>query len=192
MNDNSQNIEQLDTNNNKNNKIKSELIGIIKTVVVAIVIAFIINNFILVNAVVPTGSMKNTIMPNDRIVAFRLSYLFSEPKRGDIIVFKAPDERDILYVKRIIGLPGETVNIIDGKVYINDSQTPLEDSYILEDMIGSFGPYVVPEDSYFMMGDNRNDSQDSRYWEHTFLPKDDILGKVIFKYYPKIENLIKK
>ena len=179
-------------NKSKVQKIKTEIIDIIKTIVIAIVVAFIITNFIIVNAIVPTGSMKNTIMPNDRLIAFRLSYLFSEPKRNDIVVFKAPDDESTLYVKRIIGLPGETVNIIDGKVYINDSKEPLNDSYIMEDMLGSFGPYTVPEDSYFMLGDNRNDSQDSRYWEHTFLPDENILGKVLFKYYPKIEPLWNK
>ncbi|WP_250278199.1 signal peptidase I [[Clostridium] colinum] len=183
--------DNLDENivTTKSQKIKRDLIEIAKTILIAVVTAFIITHFIIVNAVVPTGSMKNTIMPNDRLIAFRLSYLFSEPQRGDIIVFKAPDHEKTLYVKRIIGLPGETVNIIDGKVFINDSTTPLPDDYIMEDMLGSFGPYTVPENSYFMMGDNRNDSQDSRYWENTFLPEDNILGKVLFKYYPKIEAL---
>ncbi len=176
----------------KTQKIKKELFDIIKTILIAIIVAFIITKFIIVNAVVPTGSMKTTIMPNDRLIAFRLSYIFSEPKRGDIIVFKAPDDENMLYVKRIIGLPGETLNIIDGKVYINDNNEPLPDEYIMEEMLGSFGPYTIPEDSYFMMGDNRNDSQDSRYWENTFLSKDNILGKVIFKYYPKIESLWNK
>ena len=176
----------------KSQKIKKELIDIIKTIIIAIIVAFVITHFIIVNAVVPTGSMRNTIMPNDRLVAFRLSYLFSDPERYDIIVFKAPDDESTLYVKRIIGLPGEKVNIIDGKVFINDQEVPLSDDYIMEDMLGSFGPYTVPENSYFMLGDNRNDSQDSRYWENTFLPKENILGKVLFKYYPKIESLWNK
>lgn len=176
----------------KSQRIKKELIDIIKTIIIAIIVAFVITHFIIVNAVVPTGSMKNTIMPNDRLVAFRLSYLFSDPERYDIVVFKAPDDESTLYVKRIIGLPGEKVNIIDGKVFIDDQEVPLSDDYIMEDMLGSFGPYTVPENSYFMLGDNRNDSQDSRYWENTFLPKENILGKVLFKYYPKIESLWNK
>lgn len=176
----------------KSQRIKKELIDIIKTIIIAIIVAFVITHFIIVNAVVPTGSMKNTIMPNDRLIAFRLSYLFSDPERYDIVVFKAPDDESTLYVKRIIGLPGEKVNIIDGKVFIDDQEVPLSDDYIMEDMLGSFGPYTVPENSYFMLGDNRNDSQDSRYWENTFLPKENILGKVLFKYYPKIESLWNK
>lgn len=192
MMDKSQEDKINSQNVTKSQKIKKELIDIIKTIIIAIIVAFVITHFIIVNAVVPTGSMKNTIIPNDRLVAFRLSYLFSDPERYDIIVFKAPDDESTLYVKRIIGLPGEKVNIIDGKVFINDQEVPLEDDYIMEDMLGSFGPYTVPQGSYFMLGDNRNDSQDSRYWENTFLPKENILGKVLFKYYPKIESLWNK
>ena len=192
MMDKSQEDKINSQNVTKSQKIKKELIDIIKTIIIAIIVAFVITHFIIVNAVVPTGSMKNTIMPNDRLVAFRLLYLFSDPERYDIIVFKAPDDESTLYVKRIIGLPGEKVNIIDGKVFINDQEVPLEDDYIMEDMLGSFGPYTVPQGSYFMLGDNRNDSQDSRYWENTFLPKENILGKVLFKYYPKIESLWNK
>lgn len=176
----------------KSQKIKTELIDILKTVVLSVIVAFIITNFIVVNAFIPTGSMQDTIMPKDRLIAFRLSYLFSQPERGDIIVFRPPDDEKSLYVKRVIGLPGETINIIDGKVYINDSDKPLDEEYIMEEMLGSFGPYEVPEDSYFVLGDNRNNSKDSRYWEHTFLPKENILGKAILKYYPKIETLWNK
>ena len=170
------------------NKIKKDILELIKVVSIAVICAFIITNFIIVNAVVPTGSMKNTIMPKDRLIAFRLSYIFSEPERDDIVVFKYPDDEKVLFVKRIIGLPGDTVNIVDGKVYINDEANPLPDNYVTtEEMIGSFGPYKVPEGHYFMLGDNRNDSKDSRYWQNTFLDKDKILGKVIFKYYPRIK-----
>lgn len=158
-----------------------------KTIALALVLAFIINSFIIVNATVPTGSMENTIMPNDRIIALRLSYLFDEPQRGDIVVFKYPDDEDILYVKRVIGLPGETITIKDGRVYIDDSTEPLADEYIKETPYGDFGPYEVPEDHYFMMGDNRNESKDSRYWQNTYVEKSKILGKVYIKYYPGIK-----
>lgn len=172
--------------------IKSEIIDWIKTIVGAAVFAWFITTFIVVNATVPTGSMKNTIMPGDRIVAFRLSYIFSEPERYDICVFKYPDDESILYVKRIIGMPGDTVNIIDGKVYINDSAEPIPDEYIREPMLGTWGPYNVPEGHYFMLGDNRNESKDSRLWKNTYVEKDKILGKAIFKYYPSIESLTNK
>jgi len=169
-------------------KAKKELISWVKTIILAVAIALFIDFGVIVNATVPTGSMKNTIMEGDRVVAFRFSYLFNDPKRGDIVIFDYPDAPEgetVLYVKRVIGLPGDTVEVSGGKVYINDE--PLEEDYIREDMIGDFGPYIVPDDSYFMMGDNRNDSLDSRYWNDKYVKKDKILGKVIFKYYKKPE-----
>lgn len=175
------------------NNFKKEIISWIKTIICAVIFAYLITHYVIVNAAVPTGSMENTIMPGDRLVAFRLSYVFSEPERYDIVVFEYPDNEEELFVKRIIGLPGDTVNIVDGRVYINDSEIPIEDSYVKnEEKSGSWGPYEVPEDSYFMLGDNRNDSKDSRYWNNTFVKKEKILGKAIFKYYPKISILSNK
>ncbi|MDR1537679.1 MAG: signal peptidase I [Clostridiales bacterium] len=167
-----------------------EIISWTKTVVLAVIFAIFINNVIIVNAKVPTGSMMDNILPNDRIVAFRLSYLMSSPKRFDIVVFRYPDDRKMLYVKRIIGLPGETVTIRQGKVYIDDSEAPLDDSFIREPANpDDFGPYTVPANSYFMMGDNRNTSMDSRYWVNTYVIKSDILGKVLIKYFPGFKIL---
>lgn len=174
--------------NLKIDKIKKEVISWITTIVSAIIIVYLITTFVIVNAKVPTGSMKNTIMPNDRLIAFRMSYMFSEPEREDIVVFRYPDDEEVLYVKRIIGLPGDTVDIVDGKVYINGSDEPLIEDYVtVEEMQGSWDTFEVPEDCYFMLGDNRNDSNDSRYWTNPFVSKDKILGKVVFKYYPKIQ-----
>ncbi len=161
----------------------------VKTIALALVLAFIINSFIIVNATVPTGSMENTIMPNDRIIALRLTYYFEKPERGDIVVFKYPDDESVLYVKRVIGLPGETVDIRDGKVYIDGSETPLADEYVKETPLGDFGPYEVPEGHYFMMGDNRNESKDSRYWDNTYVAENKILGKVYLKYFPGVKFL---
>ena len=168
---------------------KSEIISWIKTIAMAVVIAVLINSFVIVNATVPTGSMENTIMPGDRIIALRLTYYVSSPERGDIVVFRYPDDESVLYVKRVIGLPGETVEVKDGEVYINNSDTPLDDSFVKEQPVGDFGPYEVPEGCYFMMGDNRNNSQDSRYWVNKYVEKDKILGKVYFKYYKGFEFL---
>ena len=81
----------------------------------------------------------------------------------------------------------ETVEIKDGKVYIDGSETPLDDSFIPETMKGSFGPYQVPEDCYFMLGDNRNNSKDSRYWKNTYVRFDQIVGKAVIRYYPSIK-----
>ena len=168
---------------------KNEIISWIKTIAMAVVIAVLINSFVIVNATVPTGSMENTIMPGDRIIALRLTYYVSSPERGDIVVFRYPDDESVLYVKRVIGLPGETVEVKDGEVYINNSDTPLDDRFVKEQPIGDFGPYEVPEGCYFMMGDNRNNSQDSRYWVNKYVEEDKILGKVYFKYYKGFEFL---
>jgi len=174
---------------NKKARIKEEIKGWIETIIVALILAFCINNFIIVNATVPTGSMESIIMPNDKIVALRLSYYLASPERGDIAVFKFPDDEDVLYVKRVIGLPGDTVEIVDGLVYINDSQVPLEEDYLKDEPIGNYGPYMVPEGHYFMLGDNRWFSKDSRDWNNKFVEEDKILGKVYFRYWPSVEML---
>jgi len=176
-------------NANKDDIIK-EVISWIKTIVFAVIFALLITQFVIVNAKVPTGSMMDNIMPDDRLVALRLAYINSGPKRFDIVVFRFPDDRTQLYVKRVIGLPGETVTIKAGKVYINDSDVPLDDSFVRETPLpDNFGPVTVPANSYFMMGDNRNNSADSRVWNNKFVIKSDILGKVLFRYWPNFKIL---
>ena len=161
-----------------------EMFSYIKIFSAAILIAFVLTRCVIVNAETPTSSMENTIMTGDRVIGNRFAYSFSDPQRFDIIIFRYPDDESQLFIKRIIGLPGETVEIRDGKIYLNGSDEPLEDVQTKETMVGSFGPYTVPENSYFVMGDNRNDSKDSRYWTNTFVTKDEILGKAIFRYWP--------
>lgn len=168
---------------------REELKDYLKIFVIGIVAAFMINTTIIVNATVPSGSMKDTIKPGDRIIGFRPAYLFAKPERGDIIIFKFPDDERQLFIKRVIGLPGEKIEIIGGKVYIDGAAEPLEENYVRGTPKGDFGPYEVPEGSYFVMGDNRNDSMDSRAWVHTFVKKEKILGKTMFRYYPKIKRV---
>lgn len=86
-------------------------------------------------------------------------------------------------------MPGEKVQITDGKVYINDSEVPLDDSFVAETPLGDFGPYEVPENCYFMLGDNRNHSKDSRYWKNSFVTFDEIVGKAVIRYYPSVKLL---
>ena len=158
----------------------------LKVIAFAVALAWIVNNFIIINAYVPTGSMENAIMTNDRVVAYRLAYLNSEPRRFDIVVFPAPDAPDTLYVKRIIGMPGETVNIINGAVFIDYYNEPLDDLAFVRASslcLQSSGPFVVPEGAYFVMGDNRNNSRDSRDWQEPFVRGEDILGRVVFRYF---------
>ncbi|HJB28463.1 MAG TPA: signal peptidase I [Candidatus Blautia faecavium] len=183
-------------------KIWKEIWDCVKMVIIVIVIVLIVNNVVLINAKIPSESMENTIMTGDRIFGFRLAYglninLFGneishkwkDPERFDIIIFKYPDDESQLFIKRLIGLPGETVEIRDGKVYIDGSETPLDDSFVPETPTGDYGPYVVPEDCYFMLGDNREHSRDSRFWDNTFVQFDQIVGKAVIRYFPSIKLL---
>jgi signal peptidase I len=165
---------------------KDEVFSWLLTFVVAIAVALLIKNYVIINANVPTGSMENTIMPGDDLFGFRLSYLLGKPERGDIVIFKFPDDESQKFIKRIIGLPGEKVVIEDGKIYINDSEVPLEETYLKEEWVVATGPYEfnVPEDCYFVMGDNRNDSNDARFWDNTYVTSKEIIGKAEFVYYP--------
>jgi signal peptidase I len=164
--------------------VTKEIVSWIQTFVVAILIAIFITKVLIVNAKVPSASMETTIMTNDRLIANRLAYITSDPERFDIVVFKFPDDESKLYIKRIIGLPGDKVEIRDGEVYINDSTEPLDDSFLHEPMYSQNAVYNVPEGCYFMLGDNRNNSADSRMWNNKFVAKDKILGKAVFRYWP--------
>ena len=164
--------------------IMEELWEYIKMIIFVVVVVFIVNNVLLINAKIPSESMEDTIMTGDRIFGNRLAYINKDPQRFDIVIFKYPDDETQLFIKRVIGLPGETVEIRDGKVYIDGAETPLDDSFTPEPPQGNWGPEVVPEGSYFMLGDNRNRSKDSRFWTNTFVKKEKILGKVVLRYFP--------
>ena len=172
---------------------KRELIEWVKIFVAAAAIAFFLNSCIIANSEVPSGSMEQTIMTGDRIVGSRLAYRFgSEPERGDIVIFKhksEPGKDKTRLVKRIIGLPGETVDIRDNHVYINGSETPLEEPYLPEPMESDYYHFEIPEGCYLMLGDNRNHSADARRWSDPYVPKEEILAKVLIKYFPGIKKI---
>lgn len=183
-------------------KIWSTVWDYVKMIIIVVVVVLIVNNVVLINAKIPSESMENTIMTGDRIFGFRMAYginfdffgkhiskKMKDPERYDIIIFKYPDDESQLFIKRLIGLPGETVEIRDGKVYIDGSEEPLDDSFVRETPTGNFGPYTVPEDCYFMLGDNRENSRDSRYWNNTFVTFDEIVGKAVIRYFPSIKLL---
>lgn len=174
----------------------------VKLIIIVLVVVLVVNNVVLINAKIPSESMERTIMTGDRIFGFRMSYGINfdffgkhisyktkDPERFDIIIFKYPDDESQLFIKRLIGLPGETVEIRDGKVYIDGAEEPLDDSFVAEIPTGNYGPYTVPEDSYFMLGDNRQNSRDSRFWKNTFVSFDEIVGKAIIRYFPSIKVL---
>ena len=164
--------------------VKREILEWVILIAGTILLVIFLDTKVVVNSEVPSASMENTIMTGDHIFGNRMAYRDSDPERFDIVIFRMPDDKSQLYIKRIIGLPGETVTITDGKVYIDGSQEPLDDSFIPEPMEGSFGSFQVPEDCYFMLGDNRNNSNDSRYWLNPYVERADILGKAFFRYLP--------
>ncbi len=200
-----ENTQNKNSKEEKETSIKAEILSWVEVIVVAVVLALFIDNFIIINATVPSGSMEKTIMTGDRVLGLRFSYWFSDPKRGDIVVFKYPIDdamgENTKFIKRIIGLPGETVEIKDGYVYIDGEK--LEESYINGTWtVENDGfTFEVPEDEYLMLGDNRNNSSDSRYWADiafssglasneeeaiafSFVPRKKILGKAYLCYWP--------
>lgn len=157
----------------------------LSVLLLACIIAFAIKMFVIDTRMIPSESMLPTIEIGDRVIVCRFSYWFdASPERGDIIVFRAPvelNEKDDL-IKRVIGLPGETVEATGGKVYVDG--VALDEPYILEAPDYEFGPVEVPENSYLVLGDNRNESYDSHLWMQTFIVDDDIKGKAIWRYWP--------
>ncbi len=146
----------------------------------AVLIAWVVRTFIFHPFYIPSGSMEPTLMPQDRIIVNKFIYRFKEPARGDIVVFLPPnDSRD--YIKRVIGLPGETVEIKNGRVFINSR--PISEPYKNKSAdFSNFGPFKLPKNSYFVMGDNRPNSSDSRVFGP--LEKSRIIGKAVFIYWP--------
>ncbi|NJM89101.1 MAG: signal peptidase I [Hydrococcus sp. RU_2_2] len=134
---------------------------------------------------ISSSAMEPTLQINDRILANQFAYQSQQPKRGDIILFlptetlKQQNFHDA-FTKRVIGLPGEQIAIAQGKVYINDR--PLEENYIVEPPQYDYGPVAIPTNSYFVLGDNRNNSYDSHYWG--FVPQENLIGRVSRIYWP--------
>jgi len=178
----------------KKSPVLREIFLWLKALTLGFVFVFFMRNVVIVQATVPTASMNPTIPTEARIIGSRLSYIFSEPERFDVVAFESPDGTKTSYVKRIIGLPGEIVEIIDGQVFINESDMPLDEWYLLEPPAWiSLTPqrFYVPEGHFFVMGDHRNNSRDSRGlggdpWENLFIPLENILGRIIIVYFPNI------
>ena len=149
-------------------------------------VVFLLFRVIFQLAWVPSGSMETAIPTKSLLLSLRLPYLVSDPvlERGDVVTFQS-DELGKLLVKRVIGLPGEEVSFSNGYVYVNGQK--LEEPYLnLRGITNTAENEVfrVPEGCYFMMGDNRNPSADSRKWKNTFLKREDIIAKVLFRYSP--------
>lgn len=181
----------------------------IRILAIAITLALLLRAFVLEPRFIPSASMEPTMQINDRIIVEKVSYRFTQPQRGEIIVFYPPkspavDDNSKAYIKRVIGLPGDRISIHDGQVFVNGQ--PLDEAYIAEPIeytlptpaqiseslpnpeksrsqaaSGNFA-IVVPPDSYWVMGDNRNYSNDSHVWG--FLPRQNIIGRAYLRFWP--------
>lgn len=186
---------------------KSTLREYFESIVIAVILALFIRTFVVQAFKIPTGSMENNLLIGDHLLVNKFVFGPSASglerallplgtiRRGDVVVFKYPEEPERDFIKRIIGLPGDTIQLRNKKVFIND--TPLDEPYVhfLEpprsasglsevtslDVRENFGPVTVPADRYFAMGDNRDNSADSRYWG--FLPRDYVKGKALVIYW---------
>lgn len=161
-------------------KIIKEIIEWTLTIVIPVVAALLIHQYLFTFARVDGDSMLDTLHENNIMGVSRLHYRLNEPQRGEIITCNYPGEGNKLFVKRIIGLPGETVELRAGTVYINGE--PIDEPYLTRVSGDDFGPYLVGEDEVFVMGDNRPVSRDSRSVGAISL--DDLYGRVLFVAYP--------
>jgi signal peptidase I len=173
---------------NLSEKAKRNIREWVESIVIALILALIIRTFVVQAFKIPSGSMRETLIERDRILVNKFIYRFTDPQRGDIIVFRYPLEPKKDFVKRLIGLPGETVSIKDGDIYINGelAREPLK---VREIYYYNKGVYAedakaveIPADSYYVLGDNSASSRDSRYWG--FVPKENLLGKAFLIYWP--------
>lgn len=182
-------------------KRKSVVWEWVESLIVALILALFIRQFIIQAFKIPTGSMRATLMEGDRILVNKFIYgakipftglrlpALREPKRGDVIVFIYPQDPKKDFIKRLIALPGETLEIKSGSIYINEvfNKEPLLSNHYYynrpESAYGKEGQAIkVPEDAYYVLGDNSSSSQDSRYWG--FVPKKNLLGKAVLIYWP--------
>ncbi|ABA20555.1 signal peptidase I, Serine peptidase, MEROPS family S26A [Trichormus variabilis ATCC 29413] len=156
-------------------------------IAIALCLALLIRTFIAEPRYIPSESMVPTLYEGDRLVVEKVSYNFQQPTTGDIVVFQPPAElqrrgypKDQAFIKRVIATPGEIISVNNGKVYLNGKALP--EDYIAEPPNQPFPPVKVPDNQFFVMGDNRNNSNDSRYWG--FLPKENIIGRAVFRFWP--------
>lgn len=161
--------------------VKTQLLELFKSLVLAGTLAFLVITFILQGFFIPSGSMLPTLEVGDRIFVNKFIYRFREPARGDLVVFRYPMDVTKKYIKRLIGLEGEVLEILGGQVFIDGA--PLKEDYLVKEKYGgSYGPVRIPEGQYFVLGDNRNNSEDSRFWG--FVPKGEIVGQAFFIFWP--------
>lgn len=172
-----------------NNESKKFIKEAAITIAIAIILSKLITTFIFVMAVIPSESMVNTLNVGDKVFVDKICIHFSNIERGDIIVFEHSENTNNskYLIKRVIGLPGETIEIKKGILYVNGNK--VEETYLGSNNELDFGPYNVPDNKYFVLGDNRTNSFDSRYWEETYVDFSSIIGKAKLKVSNGIETI---
>ncbi|MDJ0577141.1 MAG: signal peptidase I [Xenococcaceae cyanobacterium MO_234.B1] len=173
-------VEKVKTSTEEN-----PVIEIVKTLATAFILAIGIRTLVAEARYIPSSSMEPTLEINDRLIIEKVSYRFKTPQRGDVVVFSPTDKlkeqnfKDA-FIKRVIGLPGETVEVKGEKVYVNGKA--LREKYIEEAPEYTYGPVTVPQGQYLVLGDNRNNSYDSHYWG--FVPRENLIGRAIVRFWP--------
>ncbi len=185
----------------RKNKIKSEIREWTESIIIALILALVIRQFVVQAFKIPTGSMRMTLIEGDRILVNKFIYgaevpfvgirlpAFRQPQRGDVVVFRYPEDPKKDFIKRLVALPGETLEIRNGSIYINgilNKDQFIHNRYYYnrpESDFGKEGQIIkVPENSFYVLGDNSSSSRDSRYWG--FVPKKNVLGKAMVVYWP--------
>ncbi|HWQ43244.1 MAG TPA: signal peptidase I [Desulfosporosinus sp.] len=159
------------------------LLELIEIVLIAFALSWVLRTYVIEARKIPTGSMLPTIQLDDRVIVDKFFFKHVDHiSYGDIIVFHPPPSAHATedFIKRVVGLPGDTLEVRNHTTYVNGQ--PLYEPYVADKSKNDFGPVVVPTDSVFVMGDNRNNSDDSRVWG--FLPMENITGRSLFRYWP--------
>jgi signal peptidase I (EC 3.4.21.89). Serine peptidase. MEROPS family S26A len=159
---------------------KNKLGEFAKVIIIALVVAVVLRAWVVEPRYIPSGSMEPTLLVNDRVLVDKISYRFHPPQRGDILVFYPPYDDDKAYIKRLIAVGGDRIAIHDGQVFVN--QQPLYEPYIAEPPNYELEELVVPPSYLWVMGDNRNNSNDSHVWG--FLPMKNVIGKAVLRFFP--------
>jgi len=186
-------MRKLENERKEDKKRKSTIREYAEALVIAIVLALIIRMFVVEAFKIPSGSMIPTLLVGDHLLVSKFIYKFAEPEREDIIVFKYPDDPSRNFIKRIIAVGGDVIEVRDKAVYVNGAQQQEQGydvQHVSQEVLSAeysprdnFGPVTVPPNSYFMMGDNRDSSLDSRFWQNRFVNRRSIVGKALIIYW---------